>query len=59
MPNPFEGPPGRPESPRIFKCPKCDGTGKIKGEKCGRCDGTGKIRDSYKNLLFISDPIPR
>lgn len=46
MANPFEGPPSQPESPKIFPCPQCGGSGKdSKGESCKKCNGTGKVKD--------------
>jgi DnaJ-class molecular chaperone len=45
MPNPFEGPPGKPELGMI-KCPKCGGSGKADGKTCSKCGGKGEIRAS-------------
>jgi DnaJ-class molecular chaperone len=41
--NPFEivhGDRGKPEAANI--CPRCSGTGTIRGSTCTRCNGTGK-----------------
>lgn len=46
MGNPFEGPPGQPENPKVWKCPHCGGSGKDKdGKSCKPCNGTGKVSD--------------
>ena len=46
MGNPFEKPPGQPESPKIVTCYTCGGKGKDKdGNSCRTCSGTGKVKD--------------
>jgi RecJ-like exonuclease len=34
-----------PDSPNAGEnlCPKCSGTGKLRGQTCEYCDGTGKV----------------
>ena len=34
-----EGTPGTGEN----ICPRCSGSGKLRGEKCPNCEGTGKV----------------
>lgn len=44
MPNPFERPPGRPETVWVT-CPDCKGDGKKDGKTCSRCGGKGQIKN--------------
>ena len=38
-------------------CPKCDGTGKIKGVKCGDCKGKGEGENGLPIKLIVPDPM--
>jgi len=44
--NPYETLLGDRGVPERRDCDKCNGIGKVDGEKCNKCDGSGKLKDN-------------